>query len=196
MPRKKNTSVNNGYPGRLRIVAGIWRNRFLKVANLEKLRPTSERIRETLFNWLNPDIEYARCLDLFAGTGSLGYEALSRGASTVTFVEKSKLASKFLQDAAKLLEAENLNIINQDAQVYLKSKTDQKYNLVFLDPPFGDNLLSDVIASLHYGNWLSIGAKIYVELDINQDFPSLPEGWVVTHKKNIGKVCFALLKVI
>jgi 16S rRNA (guanine966-N2)-methyltransferase len=196
MPRKKNTTPNNAYPGRIRIVAGIWRNRFLKVANLENLRPTSERIRETLFNWLAPDMENARCLDLFAGTGSLGFEALSRGASSVTFVEKSKIASKLLQDAAKLLEAENINIFNQEAQVFLKPKADQRYSLVFLDPPFGDKLLSDIIAFLHHGNWLSVGAKIYVELEINQDFPVLPEGWVVTHKKNIGKVCFALLKVM
>ena len=154
MPRKKNTSPNNAYPGRIRIVAGIWRNRFLKVANLENLRPTSERIRETLFNWLAPDMENARCLDLFAGTGSLGFEALSRGASSVTFVEKSKIASKLLQDAAKLLEAENINICNQEAQVFLKPKDDQRYSLVFLDPPFGYILLRNIIAFLHHGNWL------------------------------------------
>ena len=130
MSKKKNTLHNNHYPGRIRIVSGIWRNRFLKVANLENLRPTSERIRETLFNWLAPDIENAQCLDLFAGTGSLGFEALSRGASSVTFVENSKLANSYLHETAKLFGAINLNIYNQEAMVFLKSKVNQTFNLI------------------------------------------------------------------
>ena len=136
MSKKKNTLHNNDYPGRIRIVSGIWRNRLLKVANLENLRPTSERIRETLFNWLAPDIENAQCLDLFAGTGSLGFEALSRGASSVVFVEKSKLANRYLHETAKLFGVKNLNIYNQEALVFLKSKTNQTFNLVFLRPTF------------------------------------------------------------
>ena len=102
MPRKKNSLLKKNYPGRIRIVSGIWRNRFLKVPNIENLRPTSERARETLFNWLNNDISNARCLDLFAGTGSLGFEALSRGALSVTFVEKIKQAALLITETAKL----------------------------------------------------------------------------------------------
>lgn len=195
MSKKKNTLHNNHYPGRIRIVSGIWRNRFLKVANLENLRPTSERIRETLFNWLAPDIENAQCLDLFAGTGSLGFEALSRGASSVTFVENSKLANSYLHETAKLFGAINLNIYNQEAMVFLKSKVNQTFNLIFLDPPFADNSLTDVLGLLYHSQWLSPDAKIYVELDIKQEFPVLPENWAITHQKNIGKVCFALIKV-
>ena len=195
MSKKKNTLHNNDYPGRIRIVSGIWRNRLLKVANLENLRPTSERIRETLFNWLAPDIENSQCLDLFAGTGSLGFEALSRGASSVVFVEKSKLANRYLHETAKLFGVKNLNIYNQEALVFLKSKTNQTFNLVFLDPPFADNSLTDVLGLLYHSQWLSFGAKIYVELDIKQEFPILPENWVITHQKSIGKVCFALIKV-
>ena len=193
MPRKKISLSKKSYPGRIRIVSGIWRNRFLKVPNIENLRPTSERARETLFNWLIHDIPNARCLDLFAGTGSLGFEALSRGAYSVTFIEKIKQAAHLITETAKLFGLKDQVVNNQDALSFLGGENDQLYDIVFLDPPFSDNILSEVIELLYRGNWLSKDAMVYIELDIDQKFPELPSGWYVSHKKIFSKVCFALI---
>jgi len=195
MPRKKNSLLKKNYPGRIRIVSGIWRNRFLKVPNIENLRPTSERARETLFNWLNNDISNARCLDLFAGTGSLGFEALSRGALSVTFVEKIKQAAWLITETAKLFGVNDQEVNNQDALSFLRTKNDQLYDIVFLDPPFSHNILGEVIGLLYQGNWLSKNALIYIELDIDQNLPELPGDWHLSHKKIFSNVCFALIKV-
>ncbi len=128
--------------GRLRIVAGKWRSRRLPVAEEPGLRPTSARIRETLFNWLASTIEGSTCLDLFAGTGALGFEALSRGAREVVFVEKTARAAAALEECVKVLEATGALIHQVDAISYLKSEP-EPFDIVFLDPPFADDLLED-----------------------------------------------------
>ena len=124
MGRRKSQQRNDsGSPsGRLRIVAGKWRSRLLPVADEPGLRPTSERIRETLFNWLASTIEGSRCLDLFAGSGALGLEALSRGAGEVVFVENSARAAAALKEAVNMLEASGARICKADAIKYLKSE--------------------------------------------------------------------------
>ena len=196
MPRKKNKSSPNDYPGRIRIVAGKWRNRLLNVADVEGLRPTSERIRETLFNWLATNIIGTRCLDLYAGTGSLGFEALSRGAKLCTFIDQSESAIKLIKETANALNAENTYIFKRDAIKYLNPREPEVFDLVFLDPPFSENILNDTLRLLNDGNWISPGGLVYVEFESNHAFPDLPEGWTVSHKKNTGNVCFALIKVI
>ncbi len=182
-------------PGRLRIVAGKWRSRLLPVANVEGLRPTSERIRETLFNWLAPTLAGSNCLDLFAGSGALGLEALSRGAASVLFVEKSKIAVGALQECLAMLDAREASVINTDAQAYLGGTAAQKYDLVFLDPPFAADLVQDLCRLLAGGGWLAPGASVYLEQDRNQSIPELPDGWRVLKEKTTGNVRYSLVSV-
>jgi 16S rRNA (guanine966-N2)-methyltransferase len=191
--RKSRRTTRDSPPGRLRIVAGKWKSRNLKIASAPGLRPTSERIRETLFNWLSPRIHGARCLDLFAGTGALGLEALSRGAATVTFVERSREAVTSLRQACDELGADGVTIHSVDALRFLDSKQDEAFDLVFLDPPFADDSLAVLCRLLNDGGHLSKGARIYLEQDKRQTPPELPEGWVVAREKTAGNVRYSLL---
>ena len=134
----------NPQAGRLRIVAGNWRSRLLQIADVPGLRPTSERIRETLFNWLAPSIHGARCLDLCAGTGALGIEALSRGGSRACFVERSSVATKVLKSNIASLAATNAEVLNLDARSYLGASSVKPFDIVFLDPPFQAELHAEL----------------------------------------------------
>ena len=129
--------------GRLRIVAGNWRSRLLDIADVEGLRPTAERVRETLFNWLAPHLDGARCLDLFAGTGALGFEALSRGAGSCDFVERSPQAVRQLRANVDLLGACNATVVQDDALDFITRFSGMPYDVVFLDPPFAADLLAE-----------------------------------------------------
>jgi len=180
--------------GRLRIVAGKWRSRLLPIANEPGLRPTPERVRETLFNWLSPDIHGMRCLDLFAGTGALGFEALSRGAASVIFVEKRPGAAKTLRVSIGTLDAGDATVVQTDARAFLGSDTAQKFDLVFLDPPFADDLLEDLCRLLAMSDCLAAGARIYLEQERNQMVPTLPDGWAFTREKTAGNVRYSLVK--
>jgi 16S rRNA (guanine966-N2)-methyltransferase len=180
--------------GRLRIVAGKWRSRRLPVAEEPGLRPTSARIRETLFNWLASTIEGSRCLDLFAGTGALGFEALSRGAHEVVFVENSARAAAALKESVKVLEATGARIHQADAISYLKSEP-EPFDIVFLDPPFANDLLEDLCRLLSEGNWLADGARVYLEQDRERPLPALPDGWTIINEKTAGQVRYALVTV-
>ena len=180
--------------GRLRIVAGKWRSRRLPVAEEPGLRPTSARIRETLFNWLASTIEGSRCLDLFAGTGALGFEALSRGAREVVFVENSARAAAALKESVKVLEATGARIHQADAISYLKREP-EPFDIVFLDPPFADDLLEDLCRLLSEGNWLADGARVYLEQDGERPLPALPDGWTIINDKTAGQVRYALVTV-
>jgi len=195
--RKKTRGQNtNGSPsGRLRIVAGKWRSRLLPVADEPGLRPTSERIRETLFNWLTPDIHGMRCLDLFAGSGALGFEALSRGAASVIFVEHAPGAAKTLRVSIGTLDAGDATVVQTDARDFLKSDNPQKFDLIFLDPPFADDLLEDLCRLLAEGGCLAAGARVYLEQDRNQTVPTLPEGWKFIREKTAGNVRYSLISV-
>jgi len=179
-------------PGRLRIVAGKWRSRLLQIADAEGLRPTSERIRETLFNWLATRIEGARCLDLFAGTGALGLEALSRGAAEVVFVEKSANAFATLQSSIELLEAEGARVLHADAFEFLRRADTGGFDIVFLDPPFADEMLDDLCRLLAGSSWLASDARIYLEEDRGAPPLELPDGWLIMKTKNAGNVRYSL----
>ena len=158
------------------------------------MRPTSARIRETLFNWLASTIEGSRCLDLFAGTGALGFEALSRGAREVVFVENSARAAAALKESVKELEATGAHIHQADAIRYLKSEP-EPFGIVFLDPPFADDLLEDLCRLLSEGNWLADGARVYLEQDRERPLPALPDGWTIIYDKTAGQVRYALVTV-
>ncbi len=185
-PKKKSK------PGRLRIVAGNWRSRLLDIADVEGLRPTSERVRETLFNWLSPHIVGARCLDLFAGTGALGFEALSRGAAEVVFVEKSTKAIAVLKKNVLKLEAVAAVVRHGDAREFLGGAGNGQFDIVFLDPPFAADLLGELCRLLDEASVLTRGAQVYIEEDRSRPELELPDGWQVTKSKRAGNVRYSL----
>jgi 16S rRNA (guanine966-N2)-methyltransferase len=178
--------------GRLRIVAGIWRSRFLKIADVPGLRPTAARIRETLFNWLTADLPGARCLDLCAGTGVLGLEALSRGAASVVFVEKSKRAMQILRENIDTLDAAGAELWHGDARRYLSRPDLGVFDLVFLDPPYAADIVGELCRLLERHKALAKTAAIYIEYDKREAGPKLPASWQVLKKKTAGNVCFLL----
>ena len=182
-------------PGRLRIVAGKWRRRLLPVVNQEGLRPTAERIRETLFNWLAPFIEGSRCLDLFAGTGALGLEALSRGARETVFVESAEAAVRQLNASIDLLQAEGAVVIRRDARDFLNNATPEIFDVVYLDPPFAADYYEELCRLLAEKNWVRVGTRVYLEQDAGAAQPVLPPGWLVERQKTAGKVRYTLLRV-
>lgn len=177
--------------GQIRIIGGLWRGRKLPVLNSEGLRPTTDRIKETLFNWLMFDVNERRCLDLFAGSGSLGFEALSRGASQVIMVEKDhQVAQQLSQNLARLPQAP-ARVVNIDAVRYLASST-TPFDLVFLDPPFHQELLPQVCQLLEEQGWLSVNAKIYIEREQAVEPLVLPKNWQLLKDKQAGQVTYQL----
>lgn len=197
MASKRRSSVTRSAasPGRLRIIGGRWRRRLLPVAAVEGLRPTAERIRETLFNWLAPDLEGARCLDLCAGTGALGLEALSRGAAGAVFVETSRVAADTLENAVAMLGATHAEIVCAAAEDWLVAATPRKFDIVFLDPPYRAAALPDLCRLLQEYGWLTADAHIYLEHDRHQPAPALPEQWRTLKDKVAGNVRYRLLTV-
>jgi len=187
--------VNNGS---CRIIGGKWRGRIIKFDPAEGLRPTTDRIRETVFNWLQPYIYQCRCLDVFAGSGVLGFEALSRGAQSVVFIEQNKKTVNRLQDSIRTLAAENVFVYHQDALSWLQSastveRDDEKFGLVFLDPPFNSGLLVESCKLLNTSGCLAEDAIIYVEHNIDADI-ELPENWMVLKEKQAGQVAYRLFE--
>jgi 16S rRNA (guanine966-N2)-methyltransferase len=179
--------------GRLRIVAGNWRSRLLDIADVEGLRPTSERVRETLFNWLAPRIHGARCLDAYAGTGALGLEALSRGAASVVFVEKSSVAAKQLRRNIDVLDARGATVRQQDALEFLRQAASGPFDIVFLDPPFADDLVEETCRLLDQHDLLADDALVYIELPRNGVGAQLPAAWHVQKNKTAGNVRYMLV---
>lgn len=192
MAARKNADNKKSPPGQLRIVAGKWRSRLLQIADVPGLRPTSSRIRETLFNWLAPRLGGARCLDLCAGTGALGIEALSRGASQVVFVEPSPIAASVLDANLRALDATQGELVKTDAHRFLDQKPDDEFDIVFVDPPFAENMHVELCRLLNESGWLAGGARIYIESDRRQPEPALPKNWRVLKNKFAGNVRYVL----
>jgi 16S rRNA (guanine966-N2)-methyltransferase len=197
MKQQKSRRARKGTsePGRLRIVAGKWRSRLLPVVDEAGLRPTPERVRETLFNWLAPNIEGRRCLDLFAGSGALGLEALSRGASSVIFVEKSPAAAKMLGDNIARLDAGGASLRYDDALQFVQSAAAGPFDIVFLDPPFAEDLLEDLCRLLAGSGMLAPGARVYLEQERRQARAELPAGWQIEKENSAGNVRYSLAVV-
>lgn len=184
----KNTSAGGG---QIRLIGGQWRGRKLPVLNSEGLRPTTDRVKETLFNWLMFDVRGGNCLDLFAGSGSLGFEALSRGAAEVVLVEKdTRVAQQLQRNLASLPDAPG-RVINTDALAFLQTAA-TPFELVFLDPPFHRELLPNVCRLLEQGGWLSENAKIYIEREQNSESLPLPPNWRLLKDKQAGQVSYQL----
>lgn len=176
-------------PGRIRIIGGTWRSRRLDVIDAPGLRPTPDRVRETLFNWLQPLIEGARCLDLYAGSGSLGFEALSRGAAAVTMVEQNPALATNLKAGAAKLGATGLTIVCADALTWA-AKCEQTFDIVFLDPPYAQNGSGQITGQLLNCPCLHKGTLLYIESD--QPIESGDERLQVRKSGRAGSVHFGL----
>ena len=179
-------------PGRIRIIGGHLRNSRLNVPDLPGLRPTSERVRETLFNWLAPTMSGVRALDLCAGTGALGIEALSRGAASVQFVEPAAAAADALRGNLTRLKALGGEVTCTDAARFLQRPA-QSFGLVFLDPPFASQLWTPLAQQLEQGGWLAASAQIYVEWPRDLT-PGLPPNWMLQREGHAGEVRYALYR--
>lgn len=179
-------------PNRLRIIAGEWRGRKVPFADAEGLRPTPDRVRETLFNWLAPVIEGARCLDLFAGSGALGLEALSRGAADVVMLDRHPQVIKQLQANLALLATERATAIHSEALNYLQHSPPRRFDVVFLDPPYRQDLLAPCCALLAQRGWLAEAARVYLEIESEHELPPLPTGWQLVRSKKAGQVAYHL----
>ena len=178
----------------IRIVGGLWRGRRIPFPDLPDLRPTPDRVRETLFNWLQPVIAGARCLDLFAGSGALGIEALSRGARQAVFVERSPEAARALGAQLERLGAGARGEVHcRDAQAFLRGAA-VPFDVVFLDPPFGSRLLPDVLPLLEERGWVAPGGRVYVESARADGAPPLPHGWTLLRSKSAGEVGYHLAR--
>ena len=175
----------------LRIIGGRWRGRKLRFPASADIRPTPDRVRETLFNWLAAVPRGAACLDLFAGSGALGLEALSRGAGDVTFVEQDAAAASELSARLTEWQAENARVVRADALLYLTG-TARPFDIVFLDPPFDSPLLERTATLLQSQPWLQTGALIYVECRARAGLPSLPPTWRLLREKRAGEVGYHL----
>lgn len=179
----------------IRIIGGRHRGRRLSFVPVAGLRPTPDRVRETLFNWLQFDIHGARCLDLFAGSGALGLEALSRGAAHVTFIERARAASERLKENLALCrETENSTVLQIDALQYLDDSSITPYDVVFIDPPFADKLLPKVCARLENGNCMAEKAWVYLEQDATHKWPEFPETWHEYRQSNAGQSVQKLIR--
>ncbi|HTQ99699.1 MAG TPA: 16S rRNA (guanine(966)-N(2))-methyltransferase RsmD [Candidatus Acidoferrum sp.] len=178
---------------RVRLIGGQWRSRVVQFPDAPDLRPTPDRVRETLFNWLQPSINGACCLDLFAGSGALGFEALSRGADVVVALETHAAAAAALQQNATLLQTNKLQLIRQDALRWLDQAATQRFDVVFLDPPFAAHLHARCCALLQQHGWLNPNAVIYLEDGSSLASLALPAGWRLTKHKQAGDVFYGLV---
>ena len=179
----------------IRIIAGEWRSRVLTVVDSKGLRPTTDRVRETLFNWLQFEIHGAHCLDLFAGTGGLGFESLSRGAKSVDFVEPVSAVAKTIEDNIVSLQAQSIADVHcMSAAAFLAKQTSMKYDLVFLDPPYQSQLLQPAIDQLSSGDWLNRSASVYVEQERGGSL-NFPDGWFLYREGKAGQSHYAVYRV-
>jgi 16S rRNA (guanine966-N2)-methyltransferase len=177
-------------PGKVRIIAGKWRGRKLDVIDSPGLRPTPDRVRETLFNWIQQEIVAARCLDLFAGTGAFAFEALSRGAAEVIMVESNPKIVESLKQHAETLGSENHTIQLADALSWLKQGI-KGFDIIFLDPPFGQGYIEKCCAIIIEESLLNDNGMVYIESE--KDL-SLPDGWTIKKQTKAGKVQSMLIK--
>ena len=178
--------------GAVRIIAGRWRRRRLPVAAAGDIRPTPDRVRETLFNWLGTGVEGKRCLDLFAGTGALGFEAASRGAKAVVLVERDRNAAAALELAVRTLGADNVEVERADALGWTPP-AGVRFDIVFLDPPWSGPAPETALARLDDADALAAGCVAYIETDRDPTDIELPPGWQFLRTRRAGRVGYHLV---
>lgn len=176
----------------LRLIGGTWRSRKLTFQEIPGLRPTPDRVRETLFNWLAPVVPGARCLDLFAGSGALGLEALSRGAGETLFVEADTATARALQSNLQLLGADQGRVYQGDAHAFLSHPCDRPFDVIFLDPPFRQGWLDLICPLLESGSWVAPGGRIYLEYERENPPLAIPLTWQALRKKEAGQLTYEL----
>lgn len=194
---KSDDSVSKTRAGQrnvVRIIGGEHRSRRIQFPDAPGLRPTADRVRETLFNWLQEDVGGARCLDLFAGSGALGLEALSRGATTVTFVDTSSAATIAITAALSALGISGSPVQRADALSWIATHDGKSlpFDIIFLDPPFSDGLLPTISQALASSALLKPGCRIYVESEAPLTAEAVPESWQLTKSRRAGAVHFYL----
>lgn len=180
--------------GELRIIGGDWRSRKLTFPDRGGVRPTPARSRETLFNWLRFHLAGASCLDLFAGSGALGLEALSRGAAHCVFVDHTPDLIKALNTNLALLRADNARVIRQDTEAFLAGPS-KGFDIVFVDPPFRQGWLARLLPALAHSGWVQPGSWVYLEYESDMPTPAVPAGWQLQRQKSAGQVCCCLFRV-
>ena len=182
----------------IRIIGGDWRGRRLPVLDLLGLRPSTDRVRETLFNWLMHDIHSSSCLDLFAGSGALGFESLSRGAKFVQLVELNRDATETLRKNMALFKVNANNtraeLDNQDAIKFLGRPASTSFDIVFLDPPFQSDMIESAAELLETNCWLKGDATIYIECDSRKSLQGLPANWLQRKQGRVGQSAFYLFQ--
>jgi 16S rRNA (guanine966-N2)-methyltransferase len=185
--------MNKSPPGQVRIIAGTLRGSKLPVHEVPGLRPSSDRARETLFNWLQQEVAGRRVLDLFAGSGALGFEAASRGAAEVVMLERDSMLAQSLRDSAKRLKTEQVRVEYADALGWLARPADSRFDLVFMDPPFQAGLWDAAAKAL--APWLADRAWVHVELARSAAFLA-PAGWTLHREIQTRDVRHQLYRVV
>lgn len=183
----------------LRIIGGQWRSRQLPIPDIEGLRPTPDRVRETVFNWIAPYLAGAYCADLFCGSGALGLEALSREAAHCTFVDASRTVTQQVQKNLATLNCSHADVLNQSAVDFLESQANRenntaKFDIVFIDPPFRKSWVDKILPLLTKG-WLAHNALVYIEMEKEAPAPDLDQQWQLLKEKNAGQLIYRLYQV-
>lgn len=192
-PPARDAKNASNLPNRLRIIGGSWRGARLQFPALASIRPTPDRVRETLFNWLQQIIPGARCLDLFAGSGALGLEALSRGAQAAVFVDNEPLVGRYLRETLERLKSTAGEVYVCEAEQFLR-RAPEAFDVVFLDPPFASATLANTCKLLESQGWLKPGAYIYLESSAAAEIPVLPLAWQLLRSKQAGQVGYYLVR--
>ncbi|MFM8333696.1 MAG: 16S rRNA (guanine(966)-N(2))-methyltransferase RsmD [Candidatus Methylumidiphilus sp.] len=175
----------------LRIIGGVWRSRKIRFPDAPGLRPTPGRVRETLFNWLRQDLEGLNCLNLYAGSGVLGFEAASRGARRVVQVERDTAACLAMRQNSALLQADAVDVVSSEVARFLQNPA-EAFDVVFLDPPFRQDRASADCRRLESQGWLADDARIYIETERGLVLAGLPENWDLLRDKQAGEVSYRL----
>jgi len=191
--RARSTAAKAGQTRTLRIIGGAWRGRKIQFPPVEAIRPTPDRVRETVFNWLQQDVAGAHCLDLYAGSGALGLEALSRGAAQVLFVDVDPAVCRHLSQTLAQLCCDRGQVACADAARYLEG-VPRPFDIAFLDPPFAGHGLADTCRRLDKRGWLRRGGLAYLEAPAMAGVPELPAGWTLLRSKRAGEVGYHLAR--
>ncbi len=185
---------NNQKKNQLRIIGGEWRGRKLPFTTSAGLRPTPDQVRETLFNWLQPIIAGAHCIDLYSGSGALGFEAISRGAASVIMLDNQNHVTRQLHDNALTLKCRQATIVNQSALNYLAHPASHTLHIAFIDPPYQKGMVEPSCRLLEENNWLAPGAMIYLEAEKELSTLPVPDNWEILRSKKSGHLRFHLLQ--
>ena len=181
--------------GELSIIGGDWRSRKLRFPDAGGVRPTPARTRETLFNWLTHHLAGSRCLDLFAGSGALGLEALSRGAATTIFVDHTPALAQALRGNLRLLKSEQGEVACQNIETYLAQPPAKPVDILFMDPPFRQGWLEKLFPMIADNGWVKPGGWIYAEHESDTPTPPAPSNWTLHRQKTAGQVTYCLFRV-